>query len=583
MLNNLLKIGLVTMLALSMVGCQTQIKEHDVQVDEKFNFFVDSLPSRIFEPTDLSVNQLFVDPQSVGIEPGVAEWNDYNYEDIELQEELSATIYEELTNFEYELLSPENQETYDILAYAFAELPHEVDSKLYFYLDNNPLGEYTGIYNDVISSLYFYSIRNERDIESYLNLLDTLDEYAANLLEFEAERQEAGYGMSRREIDNVLMMLNEVLEDVDFNMIVKDFINDTNKLEGIDKTVVKEAQKEVEMNAKKQLFNFFEILKAGIEEIKPKYQEPKPISRLEGGKEYFANIVYADSGFENMNDYATYLDVKLEESLLKYASLLNEDLDLSKLYNGEITLYEAESMDDVLDYLRNAMAEDFPVIHDIEYVVEELPPSLQKLMPNIGAFYMVSAVDDINAEQRIVLNGEYHPTDFITLAHEGYPGHMYQHIYANSLNLPLIRKILSFQDYAEGYANYAQRISVKYADNLEMAELYTAYESFLYYLILRIDFTVNYLGEDASDIFEEFFGTDKNDIKDDVLYQQVILAPGSFINYYVAGSLIDDLYLDVLDITDNQVKPKEFHESILKHGSVPLKLLKEYVLEEYTD
>ena len=583
MLRNLLKMSLVATLTLTMVGCQNQVEEYDASLNRDFTNFVDKIPSMIFEPDDQSVNQLFINPEKAGIKPGLAEWQTYEYQALEDQEALSQEIYEELMTYDVTLLSAENKETFEVLEYAFSELPNEIDTKTYFYLDNNPLGEYTGIYNNIIASFYFYSLRNELDIESYLNLLNTLDEFALSLLEFEAERQEAGYGMSRREIDNVLLMLGEMLEDIDFSFIVDDFINDSSALENVEEEVIKAAQKEVSAIAEDQLINFFETLKTGIEEIKPKYHEPKPISQLAGGKEYFANTVYSNSGFSDMDAYAAYLDLKLEESLTSYLSLLDEDLDLAKLYNGEISLYEAESMNDVLDYLREAMADDFPAIHDIEYIVEELPESMQKLMPNIGAFYMVSAVDDLDAKQRIVLNGEYHPTDFITLAHEGYPGHMYQHIYANSLNLPLIRKILSFEDYAEGYANYVQRVSVKYTDNIEMAELYSAYESFLYYLILKVDYQVNYLNEDVSELFEEFFGTEKNDLKDDVLYQQVILAPGSFIEYYVAGSRIDDLYLEVFDLTDGQVTFKEFNESILKHGSVPINLLSEYVLEEYNN
>ena len=47
-------------------------------------------------------------------------------------------------------------------------------------------------------------------------------------------------------------------------------------------------------------------------------------------------------------------------------------------------------------------------------------------------------------------------TLFTTLAHEGYPGHLYQTIYYESTHPDPIRSLLDFGGYVEGWATYAE-------------------------------------------------------------------------------------------------------------------------------
>ncbi|WP_289445788.1 DUF885 family protein, partial [Klebsiella pneumoniae] len=48
---------------------------------------------------------------------------------------------------------------------------------------------------------------------------------------------------------------------------------------------------------------------------------------------------------------------------------------------------------------------------------------------------------------------------YTTLAHEGYPGHLYQTTYYASQNPSPIRSLLNFGGYVEGWATYAEMCS----------------------------------------------------------------------------------------------------------------------------
>ena len=79
----------------------------------------------------------------------------------------------------------------------------------------------------------------------------------------------------------------------------------------------------------------------------------------------------------------------------------------------------------------------------------------------------------------------------------------------------------------------------------------------------------------------ELYGYEENDPEFEPIIEQLEFAPAAFVEYYIAGAIFDDLYLDVLDKTDGKISDKEYHENILKYGNIPLNLLIDYIYEEY--
>ena len=117
------------------------------------------------------------------------------------------------------------------------------------------------------------------------------------------------------------------------------------------------------------------------------------------------------------------------------------------------------------------ITEDFPAIPQqtgctVKYVDEALEPY------SAPAFYMVPPIDDM-AENTIYINRLDTAEGlslFTTLAHEGYPGHLYQTVYSGSylrsIGASPLRSILSYGGYTEGWATYTELLSYDYAIRL---------------------------------------------------------------------------------------------------------------------
>ncbi len=105
----------------------------------------------------------------------------------------------------------------------------------------------------------------------------------------------------------------------------------------------------------------------------------------------------------------------------------------------------------ILEILQSAITDDFPQPVSREFTIKYVHESLEEnLSP---AFYMIPAIDATDSNT-IYINNYYTNAEnsmslFTTLAHEGYPGHLYETTWFNSTDPHPIRKLLNYSGYSE--------------------------------------------------------------------------------------------------------------------------------------
>lgn len=557
-------------LALALYGCGA------AYTPDAFDAFVAGLPTQLISASDSAINQLFTDKQAAGFEEALYEWPTYSLD--EYKEELAEyeELYRQLTQYDRGALTKSQQLTYDVLESALRDAEHDPGDEAFYYLSNNPLGQYSGVLGDLPLQFYFFELRAKEDVDTYLHLMETLPAFAAEILDFEQERQDKGYGLCPAEIEAVDQMCEDTLA-ADLSFLTDDFAQKLDAAVFLSDEEKQSYRAEAARLLDEGFLQAFRDVRAGLQALDVKQSGYTPLARMEGGAEYYAYLVETKGGFTDMDEYAQYLTDKTKYAFTKFLSLgqkLPQDT-LDGLFDGSLQLYSSSDPNAILQHLQQAMLADFPAAPQVSYQMDILPQAMQQLMPGVGAFYMIGPLDDPNAAQHMMLSGDYVQTDFTTIAHEGYPGHMYQHVYFNSVEHPLVRDLLGFTDYSEGYANYVQRLSAQYADDPEAAQLYEAYDEYLYFLLLQFDYMAHYQGENTLPLIAQALGLSEEDALP--VYEQLLFSPGVFIAYYVAGAQFDDLRAEVESALGDSFDPVAFHESILKNGPMPLGLMKQYV------
>ena len=212
---------------------------------------------------------------------------------------------------------------------------------------------------------------------------------------------------------------------------------------------------------------------------------------------------------------------------------------------------------------------------EVKYVAEEMEEHLSP------AFYMIPAID--NAQENVIYINQAHMgndlTLFTTLAHEGYPGHLYQTIYYESTDPDPIRSMMDFGGYVEGWATYAEMGSYYLTPlSKEQATLLQKNNSIILGLYALADMGIHYEGWSRMDtvaFFKTYGITDAQTVED--IYELIIGSPGNYLKYYIGYVEFLELKKEWAKETGDEFSQKEFHEAVLGAGPAPFAIVEDYM------
>lgn len=150
-----------------------------------------------------------------------------------------------------------------------------------------------------------------------------------------------------------------------------------------------------------------------------------------------------------------------KKDLLLVSELLEDHPDLTE--EPERLDFSAQSPEEMLATLQQAITADFPSLPDCNVTVKYINAAMEDYLS--PAFYLTSPLDQLT-ENTIYINqknGYEGIRLFTTLAHEGFPGHLYQNLYFHSQDVPPIRSLLGYPGYTEGWATFVELHSYIYS------------------------------------------------------------------------------------------------------------------------
>ena len=434
---------------------------------------------------------------------------------------------------------------------------------------NEPLSPASGTQSNLPILLAEYPFRNRRDVEDYLALLDQTDDYLASLLTYEQEKAAAGFIMPssflrevRKQCDTIVT--KEALEDgthflqTTFQERLAPLVKE--KIITAEDAVAYASQNERLL--KTVLLPTYIALGDGLLLLEDDTVAPAGLAALPEGKAYYEQLLISETG-----SYRPVAEVR---------ELLADQF--SKEYNEIKKL--AEGHPEIIEYIAKNSTEPFPykeasrMLYDLQERMKEDFPSLPGNAASIAvkavsgslepycapAFYLTAPLDDTDSNS-IYINRSKTPDGlelYTTLAHEGYPGHLYQTVYHNRSALAAgerpARELLWYGGYQEGWAVYAEFYAYEYAAELlsengqEMAALTARLEahnrSLQLCLYSLMDIMIHYENASAPQIAEMLgkFGIQDADTAQSV-YHYIVQSPCNYPKYYLG-------YLEILSLRE---------------------------------
>ncbi|MCI8430307.1 MAG: DUF885 domain-containing protein [Lachnospiraceae bacterium] len=551
----------------------------DSSSEELFQEMINDLFYDTVTSSGLTMHSMLTDPTAYGITEYPDTLGDYSIPSLQENYTELHEDYEKLLSIDRSSLSLDLQTDYDILL-EYMETEQEGEK---FLLYDYPFSALSGVQVELPIVLAEYSFRTPEDVNHYLNLLSDIDEYYEQLLEYVRAQEEVGIFLSDQTINDVLDSCQVYLDTPENGMMSETFLS---RLDSLTELSSDERDAFILRNEeilKNDFTNAYVTLTDGLEELKGHAELPSGISSLPNGAEYYEYLLKSSTytSYRNPKALKDAITERMFKELDRAHELMNQDTGLiHELYQFDFSVQDPH---DALDDLQKKLPADFPEVPAYAYEVRTLPEALEPYTS--PAFYLSPPIDTQN-ENFIYINQSSVAARndiYTVMAHEGYPGHLYQCNYFNTVNHSLLRSLMSFSCYVEGWATYVQYLAYQWDDQArpELAEVLAINESAYLALYALVDYQVNYEGmtmKELGQFMKDLFGIDNPEAAES-LYQIVCEDPANYMKYYVGYLEISEMREEAEDVLGDAFNAKAFHTFLLDFGPAPFTLIRKHFHE----
>jgi len=484
-----------------------------------------------------------------------------------------ATAYlQKLDAIDREQIAPESQFSYDVLHQILTDYSAE-NKYEYFY---EPLTEYSGLHSNMPLSFALFELKNVQDVEDYLTLLADMPRYMGQVLAYEQKRAELGMFMTEPALDAILEDCKAIIDAKDTSFLYVTFNDGIDKLTDLTANQAQAYKDKNESLLKNEYVDSYQTLYDGLNDLRKScrtYEEAAKYSDQQ--KEYFEYSMQT-AGCNSLSVEETLEMLKTE---LNY--LLQEVIQISSdnpdIYDQKIDVTSGNMQQD-LDYLQTLIQPILPTLPEHTVTLTDVPEELQDQFA--PAAYVIPAMDDWKDNTIFINTSTPDPTLLLTLAHEGYPGHMYQYVYQRSKdNLGLMQRAASFSGYSEGWAQFAEFLTVenqtKYdQDYVRFNFDYGQISNSILPAIISI--LVNYYGYSDTALENAItgLGFDGKQVAD-IYYDMVIDQPYYFFDYAIGYCQLAQLYREDVNELGDKFDLSVFLKTYLDLGPGNFDLVKE--------
>lgn len=550
-------------------GCEATFleeKKSSKEVEnERFTSFTEKLFCKEVAASQISLHYTLKEPEAYGIDKADTAYGTIQTDSTQIKT-AAENIQQALYAFSYEKLNVKNKITYDLLKQYLRSLREEAD---YLYYEE-PLNTVNGVQTQIPIVLSEYQFYDRTDVEAYLDVLSETRDYFQQIIAFEREKADKGLFLSDEMADQVLEQCNAFLAMGNGNYLYSTFVSRIGELQELSE---KEKSDYIQQNARQmeeQVYPAYENLIQAVKELKGKGTNEKGLCYFPEGRKYYEWYIQQSVGVtDTIQELEQLTRRQISEDITGMEEAVNEAKQAA-------AILEDGKAERILEKLKKGIGTAFPEIPKTSLRIKYVPEEMQEhLSP---AFYMIPAID--YTEENVIYVNQTQMRDdlalFTTLAHEGYPGHLYQTIFFESTNPDPVRSILNFGGYVEGWATYAEMCSYYLMPlSKTQAAILQKNSSVILALYALADMGIHYEGWSRMDTVEFYARYGIKDAKMiDKIYNLILGSPGNYLKYYIG-------YIKFLELKKEWIKSgnqsqKEFHKAVLSVGPAPFEIVGKY-------
>lgn len=555
-----------------------EISEENPETIEAFDQFInDIFETEVMENT-INLHFTISDPEKYGITDYPVTLGDLSNDAMSDSNARLENYLSGLSSFSYTELTLNQQLTYDILENYFQLQLDMADMYLYDEL----LRPSTGVQAQLPILYEEYSFNSKKDVEDYLKLLALTDEYFDQIISFEKEKADAGLFMSDFACQNIIDQCNAFIADSDNHYLIETFNTRIDKLTGLTQSEKDHYRLQNEKMLREHIFPAYENLAAALTDLLGSGTNENGLCYFPEGKQYYEYLLAYNTGTsESVKTLENMISNERVKVLQESSDLTTENPELWELAS-EATLTPTDSVT-TLNHLKEVMLDDFPAPPEIGYTVNYIDDCVADYLA--PAFYVIAPIDDYS-HNSIYINETTDTTNisyFTTLAHEGFPGHLYQTIMTYESGIEPVRSILNYSGFVEGWATYVEFQSYHYAGlDDDVATILELNQDATLSLYASTDIGIHYEGwtlEDTKKFWNNYGIT--NDDAIESIFELIVEEPTHYLKYYIGFLKFEELKKETSLKNIKNYNDKSFHQAVLSIGPAPFDIVDKYLPAYY--
>ena len=559
---------------------QTSLKQ------KKFDRFLNSCFREYAAENTVTLHFKLSNPSAYGIKAPVSPtYGNLSSDTLKKNCSRSKELLQKLYTFPTSSLTKKQKLTWQI----FQDYLNESIMNEKYILYSSPLGT-NGLQSEIPVTLSEYRLDNEKDIKDYLSLVNQVPELFTQILDFEQERRNAGIISPSFVISDTIDQIDQFLNaSEENNLLIQSFEERLAEVEPLSKDQKASYIANNRLLVTDKVLPAYKSLKTSLQAYANDSKNTSSKERLceyKNGQDYYKFLLMSNVGTDfSPEDCITILESQLKNTVKDISSLTTKNKDLYTEYLSATPALSAPK--EIMNTLKNDSLIDFPEIKNISCQLKNVPDALSGT--SACAFYLVPPIDSTK-DNIIYINKSRVDSNelFSTLAHEGYPGHLYQTNYFLTTNPSPLRTFLHCAGYDEGWGTYAQLYSYNFIEfknvdeqtTKQLRQLYRDNDLLSLSLSSLSDLYVNYKNYDENALanYLQTYGIDKDGAQN--LYRYVIENPTTYLSYSIGCYELDQLKQTMADSLGKAFKISDFHEAVLNVGSCNLSILRQEIEKE---
>ncbi len=563
---------LVLLLAISCISCNARTNQETLQ--SRFDTFMEEMFVQKVQSDSLSLNYSLARPEQYGITMTEATFGRCSIESMNEGYSFTENQLSRLLSYDYDSLSEDQKLTYDIVKdYLRTDL--SLGDYNYYY---ECLGPTTGIQAQLPILLAEYSFHDKDDIKEYLRLLPRIYDYFEEIIQFEREKSREGLFMSDAVAKKIIAQCEAFIADPGSNFLITYFNDKISRYSNLSKKEIASYQAQNTEIVLTRVIPAYQMLIVALQELLGTGTNDAGLFYYPQGQKYYECLAkYKTGSGKNMEEIIAMLDAAIGGGIADITTLTLSDPKIIDKYM-DFRSFPITDPEAILQDLKTDIREDFPGTEEVKCEFKYVPASLADYLS--PAMYLVPPIDSYQNND-IYINGSDEKTlsmIYTTVAHEGYPGHMYQCVYFRSQNPAPVRSVMNFTGYDEGWATYVEMYSYQYAGiDKNLADFLRANNIVILCLYARADIGIHYEGWDKNTAMKYVMNYISDATIAETIYHTLLEEPAIYLPYAVGYLEIEGLKKKAELILDKKFVTKDFHRFLLDIGPAPFETIENYM------